>query len=84
VTVFEKAARQLDGVELDRKAPVNPYALSLDPERWESDGLFAPDGISPRDARKPVKGLQFSWLDEFGGDIGDAEPAEQADVPNPR
>jgi hypothetical protein len=84
VTVFEKAARRLDGVEVDRKAPINPYALSLAPDRWESDGLFAEDGIASRDARKPVKGLQFSWLDEFGGDIGDAAAAEQADVPNPR
>ncbi len=84
VTIWEKAARRLDGVEIDRKLAVDPYALSLDPARWEADGLHSEAGISPRDARKPVKGLQFAWLDEFGGDIGDAAPAEQADVPNPR
>jgi flavin-dependent dehydrogenase len=84
VTVFEKASRGLEGVEVDRRAPVDPYAVSLDPERWEQDGLLSEDGIAPRDARKPVKGLQFSWLDEFGGDIGDASPTEQVDVTNPR
>jgi flavin-dependent dehydrogenase len=77
VTVFEKASRSLDGVEVDRRTPVNPYAVSLEPERWEQDGLHSGAGIAPRDARKPVKGLQFAWLDEFGGDIGSATPAEQ-------
>lgn len=74
VTVFEKAGRGLEGAALDLRATVNPYALSLDPARWEPDGLFSADGISSRDARKPVKGLQFAWLDEFGGDIGSAAP----------
>src|ERR1700733_13292948 len=84
VMVFEKAGRRLEGVEIDRRAPVDPYAVSLDPERWEQDGLLSEDGIAPRDARKPVKGLQFAWLDEFGGDIGNASPTEQVDVTNPR
>lgn len=84
VTVFEKASRRLDGVEVDRRAPVDPYAVSLEPDRWAQDGLLSESGITPRDARKPVKGLQFSWLDEFGGDIGSAAPPEQVDLSNPR
>jgi hypothetical protein len=83
VVTWAKAARLLPGVEIDRNAPVNPYAVSLDPERWEADGLFSEDGISPRDARRPVNGLQFAWLDEFGGDIGPVAPAEQVDTANP-
>ena len=79
VMVWEKASRLLEGVEIDRKASVNPYAVSLEPDRWEQDGLFSEHGMSPRDARKLVKGLQFAWIDEFGGDIGDATPAEQVD-----
>jgi flavin-dependent dehydrogenase len=67
ITVFEKAARLLPDVKIDLKVPVNPYAVSLDPDRWEQDGLFDGTGISPREARKRVKGLQFAWLDEFGG-----------------
>src|SRR6202012_2625051 len=58
VTVFEKAGRRLDGVTLDKRTAVDPYAVSLDPARWEADGLLSEGGISPRDARKPVKGLQ--------------------------
>jgi hypothetical protein len=75
VITWEKASRLLKGVEIDRKVPINPYAVSLEPGRWEADGLFAHDGMSPREARQHVKGLQFAWLDEFGGDIGDALPA---------
>jgi flavin-dependent dehydrogenase len=67
VTVWEKAARLLPNVTVDLKRPVNPYVVSLDPARWETDGLFDDAGISPRDARRQVKGLQFAWLDEFGG-----------------
>jgi flavin-dependent dehydrogenase len=68
VVVFEKAARLLDGHELDRKRPINPYAVSLDPDRWEADGLYDDEsGITWRDARKLCKGLQFAWLDEFSG-----------------
>jgi hypothetical protein len=56
--------------------------VSLDPDRWEADGLFAPsegEGMSVREARQLVKGLQFAWLDEFGGDIGDALPERPAE-----
>ena len=51
VTVFEKAARSLDGVDVDRRTPVNPYAVSLEPERWEQDGLHS--GGRHRPARRP-------------------------------
>ena len=67
ITVFEKAARLLPDVKVDLQKPVNPYAVGLDPSRWDEDGLFDGSGMSPRDARKLVKGLQFAWLDEFGG-----------------
>ncbi|MGH2933589.1 MAG: NAD(P)/FAD-dependent oxidoreductase [Gaiellaceae bacterium] len=66
VTVWEKAARLIPDFTVDLKRPVNPYAVSLDPSRWETDGLFDESGISPREARRRVKGLQFAWLDEFG------------------
>ena len=67
ITVFEKAARLLPDVTVDLQKPVNPYAVGLDPARWDEDGLFDGSGMSPREARKLVKGLQFAWLDEFGG-----------------
>jgi flavin-dependent dehydrogenase len=67
ITVFEKAARLIPDVKIDLQAPVNPYAIGLDPSRWDEDGLFDGSGMSPRAARARVKGLQFAWLDEFGG-----------------
>ncbi|MGI8631091.1 MAG: NAD(P)/FAD-dependent oxidoreductase [Solirubrobacterales bacterium] len=80
VTTFEKAGRLLEEGGLDRKATVDPYAVSLDRDRWEEDGLLKDTGIAARDARKPVKGLQFAWLDEFGGETGSANPAKQVDA----
>ena len=39
VTTFHNAARALpDPPPADR--PVNPYAVGLDPESWEADGLY--------------------------------------------
>jgi len=70
VATWAKAARLLPDFDLDLKKPVNPYALSLEPERWEEDGLFDESGISAREARRATKGLQFSWLDEFSGSAG--------------
>lgn len=67
ITTFEKASRLLDGDKIDRKTPVNPYKVSLDDERWDEDGLMDGNGKSVREARQLVKGLQFAWLDEFGG-----------------
>jgi hypothetical protein len=67
VTTFEKAGRRLDGGQPDRKTPINPYAVTLDRESWEEAGLLGGTGISAREARRPVNGLQFAWLDEFGG-----------------
>ena len=81
VIVFEKAAQVLGGVEIDRRAAIDPYAVSLEPDRWESEGLFSEGGISPREARKLVKGLQFAWLDEFGG--GAAASTRDASTPQP-
>jgi flavin-dependent dehydrogenase len=67
VTTFEKAARVVADGTLDLKQPVNPYAVTLERRQWEEDGIFDAGGKSPREARKLVKGLQFAWLDEFGG-----------------
>ncbi len=69
VTAFEKAARLVaDGGRLDLKQPVNPYAVTLDRDRWDEEGVFNGSGTPPREARKLVKGLQFAWLDEFGSE----------------
>lgn len=33
------------------RRPIDPYAISLDPSRWEADGLFDP---SPREVPQPI------------------------------
>ena len=69
IMTFEKAARQLENGTVDRKAGIDAYAVTLDSDRWDKEKLF--DGeVSLRDARKRVNGLQFAWIDEFGGDVG--------------
>jgi flavin-dependent dehydrogenase len=50
VTLFAQAAEALDSrPDLDR--PINPYAVSLRPERWEEDGLYDEPGLTADEAR---------------------------------
>ena len=52
VLAFHKAALSLpDGVPGEDEK-INPYAVSLDPNRWESDGLFNGEGLSLTEARQ--------------------------------
>jgi flavin-dependent dehydrogenase len=51
VTLFATAAEALDEKpQLDR--PINPYAVSLRPDRWEQDGLYDEPGLTAADARE--------------------------------
>jgi flavin-dependent dehydrogenase len=65
VVIFHKAASALpDGApEADRK--INPYAVSLDPSRWEADGLFDGAGLSLDEALERTEGIQNLWVDEL-------------------
>ena len=55
VAIFNQAAQALpEGPPADR--PINPYALSLDPTRWEADGLFEEPGLTIEQARGMVRG----------------------------
>jgi hypothetical protein len=41
VDVFRTAVRMaLPDQQLPEDRPINPYVVSLEPERWEKDGLF--------------------------------------------
>lgn len=70
--------------DIDLKTPVNPYAVSLESDRAQQDGLIAGEGTAPREARKLVQGLQFAWLEELGGDSGSAGGVERANSRKPR
>jgi flavin-dependent dehydrogenase len=60
VAIFNHAAKVLpEPPPTDR--PLNPYALGLDPEKWEADGLFESPGITIEQARAAIVGLDGLW-----------------------
>jgi flavin-dependent dehydrogenase len=64
VAMFARAARALpDAPDLGGKA-INPYAVSLDPGRWEEDGLFDGPGMTAAEATEKLPGIENVWLDE--------------------
>jgi flavin-dependent dehydrogenase len=65
VWVFFKAARNLPEPP-DEDAAINPFAISLDPERWEKDGLYADDGITLAQAREMLTGVEEMDLEARG------------------
>jgi flavin-dependent dehydrogenase len=65
ITMFVKAVESLpDGAELDPEAPINPYAISLDPKRWEADGLFDGSGSSPAQVAERLRVRSF-WMEQL-------------------
>lgn len=58
VVFFDEAVRQLEGQSVDPDATIDPYAVSLDPERWDDDGLFAGEGMTVAEADARAAGLR--------------------------
>jgi len=54
VVIFGQAAEALD-TRPDFERPINPYAISLSPERWDADGLYAEPGVLLSDATELVE-----------------------------
>jgi flavin-dependent dehydrogenase len=52
VLAFHRAATNLGDAAPGEDEKINPYAVSLDPDRWEADGLFNGDGMSLAEARE--------------------------------
>ena len=63
VRFFHKAASRLS-LPVDEDRPVNPYAIGLDPERWEQDGLFDPPGLTLAEAGEVSPGVEIAFMDE--------------------
>jgi hypothetical protein len=59
VALFSRASQALDEAPAD-DTPLNPYAVGLKPERWESEGLFEGPGLTSREALEQIGG--FEWL----------------------
>ena len=67
VAMFHKAAERLPDPEAVQGREVNPYAVGLDPSRWEEDGLFEGPGLTREQALERAEGIQTIWLDELAG-----------------
>ena len=63
--MFHKAAKNLPDPP-DEDAAINPLAISLQPERWEEDGLFSDDGITLAQAREVLAGVEEMDLEARG------------------
>jgi flavin-dependent dehydrogenase len=73
VIAFHRAARNLGDAAPDEDRKINPYAISLDPDRWESDGLFNRAGYSLAEARQTdAEGLENLFMEAV------AQPAPSA------
>ena len=64
VLAFHRAATNLGDAAPGEDEKINPYAVSLDPARWEADGLFDGSGLSLAEARESeAAGLQNLFLE---------------------
>jgi hypothetical protein len=68
VFIFGQAAEALDQ-RPDFERPINAYAVSLRPERWDADGLYAEPGVTLSEATDLVE--------SFAAAIAAAGPAEE-------
>ncbi len=56
VLAFNRAARNLGDAAPSEDQKINPSAISLDPTRWEADGLFDGSGMTIAEARESPAG----------------------------
>jgi len=64
VLIFNKAASSLGDAAPAEDVRIDPYKVSLEPDRWEADGLFSDSGLSVAEARQsPAGGLESCWAD---------------------
>ena len=65
VLLFTRAARNLGDAAPGEDVKINPYAIGLDPARWEADGLFDGTGMTPAEARQtPAGGIERMFVEE--------------------
>jgi 2-polyprenyl-6-methoxyphenol hydroxylase-like FAD-dependent oxidoreductase len=57
VVFFAEAVAQLPDQELPADARIDPYAISLQPDRWEADRVFGGEGLTVDEARQRTEGL---------------------------
>lgn len=65
VAMFHKACERLPGADVSAERAVDPYAISLDPARWEADALFEAAGLTLEEASARAEGVETIWMDEL-------------------
>jgi flavin-dependent dehydrogenase len=64
VLAFHRAAQNLGDAAPGEDEKINPYTVSLDPDRWEADGMLNGSGLSLAEARQTeAAGLQNLFLE---------------------
>jgi flavin-dependent dehydrogenase len=64
VLAFNRAARNLGDAAPGEDQRINPAAISLDPSRWEADGLFNGSGMTIAEARdSPAGGMEKLFME---------------------
>jgi hypothetical protein len=72
VALFHKGIELVPDADVPSDKKVNPYALSMKPERWESDGLFDGSGWSLDEVAEKATGLDATYLDQAAEPVGSA------------
>jgi len=65
VWIFHKAAKNLPEPP-DENVAINPMAVSLQPDRWEEDGLFSGEGLTLAQALEQLPGIEEMDLEARG------------------
>jgi len=69
VWLFFKGAKHLPDPP-DEDQPINPLMISLQPERWEEEGLFTDDGMTLAQALERLPGVEEFDLEVRGALVG--------------
>jgi flavin-dependent dehydrogenase len=56
VLAFNRAAQNLGHAAPGEDEPINPYAVSLEPDRWQADGMLGGQGMTVTEARQTPAG----------------------------
>jgi hypothetical protein len=70
VWTFFKAAEKLPERPDENKA-IDPSAVSLDPEKWQADGLYSDDGLTLAQAREMLPGIEEMDLEARGAVVAE-------------
>ena len=64
VLAFHRAVSALPGGGPGEDEKINPYAVTLDPERWESEQLITDTGMTVAEAREtPAAGMENLFME---------------------